>query len=79
MEISRLPDVGRILGLQSSGGSDLRKGRISLQYEDVQGRLQLIEMSLGEALYLLSLLKATQLNLGIPFPDDPRAPSAPPA
>ena len=35
-------------------------------------------MNMGDALYLLSILKAMQLNLDIPFPDDPRDPNARP-
>ena len=47
-------------------------------HNDQSGRLCEITMKLGDALYLLSILKGIQLNLDIPFPDDPRDPNAVP-
>lgn len=49
---------------------------ISLQFEDDGSVLHQLDMSLGNAMYLLSLLKSIQLSQDIPFPDDPRDPNA---
>lgn len=49
---------------------------IKVQFEDQNGQLCEIAIKLGDAMYLLSLLKSIQLNLDIPFPDDPRDPDA---
>lgn len=51
---------------------------VGIQYKDKSGQLHQLNMPMGDAMYLLSILKATQLNLDIPFPDDPRDPNAPP-
>lgn len=72
--VNKLPVVGHMQGLRHTGGAHLKEGRVFLQYTDEQENWQEIEMQLGDAMYLLSLLKGLQLNLGIPFPDDPRAP-----
>lgn len=66
--ISQLPRVKRVCGAQITHGMDA----VSIQYDDEQGRIQELTMRLDDALYLLSILKAMQLNLDIPFPDDPR-------
>lgn len=33
---------------------------------------QKVRLSFGDAMFLLSMLKSIQLDLGIPFPEDPR-------
>lgn len=51
---------------------------VKVQYDDPSGRLCEITMKLGDAMHLLSILKGIQLDLDIPFPDDPREPDAVP-
>lgn len=72
--ITYLPPVGKMLG----GGISYSLEAVNIQYEDDKGRIHEVTMKLGDALYLLSILKAMQLNLDIPFPDDPRDPDARP-
>lgn len=69
-----LPRVGKIEGALVGHGRDA----VSIRYRDTEGKLQELRMSLGDAMYLLSILKSTQLRLDIPFPDDPRDPNAKP-
>jgi len=71
---SKLPDVDRIQGLRHQGPAHLREGKVIVQYTDAGEEWHDLNMSLGDAMYLLSLLKSLQLNLGLPFPDDPRHP-----
>lgn len=71
--ITYLPAVGEILGAEITPTVDA----VSIQYKDNIGKIHELKMKLGDALYLLSILKAVQLNLDIPFPDDPRNPDAP--
>lgn len=72
--ISQLPRVKRIRGAQITHGMEA----VNIQYDDEPGRIHELTMRLDDALYLLSILKAMQLNLDIPFPDDPRDPDARP-
>ncbi|REC53006.1 hypothetical protein DRV84_15170 [Rhodosalinus sediminis] len=72
--ISQLPRVKRIRGAQITHGMEA----VNIQYDDEHGRTHELTMRLDDALYLLSILKAMQLNLDIPFPDDPRDPDARP-
>lgn len=72
--ITYLPPVGEIMG----AGISYSLEAVNIQYKDSEGRIHELTMKLGDALYLLSILKAMQLNLDIPFPDDPRDPDARP-
>ena len=72
--ISYLPREKRILVAEITHASEA----VNIQYDDENGRIQELAMNMGDALYLLSILKAMQLNLDIPFPDDPRDPNARP-
>lgn len=72
--ISHLPRVKRIRGAEITHGLEA----VNIQYDDEDGRIHELTMRLDDALYLLSILKAMQLNLDIPFPDDPRDPDARP-
>ncbi|WP_309772297.1 hypothetical protein [Agrobacterium larrymoorei] len=56
---------------------DTKLSCVNIQYADADGGLHEISMDLPNAMYLLSLLKSIQLNLDIPFPDDPRDPASP--
>jgi hypothetical protein len=50
-------------------------GILKLQFRS-GGTLHETEIPFMQAMFLLSLLKCTQLNVGFPFPDDPRDPNA---
>lgn len=68
--INQLPRVKRMRGAQIPHGMEA----VNIHDDDEHGRIHEIAMRLDDALYLLSILKAMQLNLDIPFPDDPRDP-----
>lgn len=70
--INILPAVGEMMGAAISHGHEA----VSFQYKDKAGKWHQVDMPLGDAMYLLSILKGMQLNLDIPFPDDPRDPNA---
>ena len=70
--INILPAVGEMMGASINYGHQA----VGVQYKDKSGQLHQLNMPLGDAMYLLSILKATQLNMDIPFPDDPRDPNA---
>jgi hypothetical protein len=72
--INILPAVGEMMGASINNGHQA----VNLQYKDKAGQWHQLDMSLGDAMYLLSILKAMQLNLDIPFPDDPRDPTSKP-
>lgn len=72
--VNILPTVGEMMGACISYGHEA----VSIQYKDKSGQWHQLDMALGSAMYLLSIMKATQLNLDIPFPDDPRDPNATP-
>ncbi|KFC69559.1 hypothetical protein FF80_01367 [Devosia sp. LC5] len=72
--INILPAVGEMMGVRISYGHEA----VGIQYKDKSGQWQQLDMALGDAMYLLSILKGMQLSLDIPFPDDPRDPNATP-
>lgn len=72
--ISILPVVDEMMGLIISSNHQA----VGMQYKSKLGQWHQLDMPLGDAMYLLSLLKGIQLNLDIPFPDDPRDPNATP-
>lgn len=65
--IIQLPRVKKMQGAQITHSMEA----VNIQYEDEQGRTHELTMQLGDALYLLSILKAMQLDLNIPFPELP--------
>jgi hypothetical protein len=72
--VNVLPTVGKVMGANVSFGHDA----VGIQYKDKSDRWYQLNMTMGDALYLLSILKSMQLNFDIPFPDDPRDPNAKP-
>lgn len=72
--ISQLPHVKRMRGAQVTRTMEA----VNIQYDDEHDRIHELTMRMDDALYLLSILKAMQLSLDIPFPDDPRDPDARP-
>ena len=72
--INQLPRVKRMRGAQITHDMEA----VNIQYDDEKGTIHELTMQLDDALYLLSILKAMQLDLDIPFPDDPRDPDARP-
>jgi len=72
--INQLPRVKRMRGAEITHGMEA----VKIQYDDEHGRIHELTMRLDDSLYLLSNLKAMQLDLDIPFPDDPRDPGARP-
>jgi len=74
LPINILPAVGEMMGACTSYGHEA----VGIQYKDKSGQWHQLDMTLGDAMYLLSILKGMQLTLDIPFPDDPRDPDATP-
>ena len=72
--INILPTVREMLG----AGAKYGHKAVGIQYKDKSGRTHQLDMAMGDAMYLLSILKGIQLSLDIPFPDDPRDPNATP-
>lgn len=68
-------DADRIAGGLLERDVRDRPWRFELHYT-VGGKPQILRMPFDDAMALLSVVKAIQLDTGIPFPDDPRAPSA---
>lgn len=66
--------VGHILGSRLLYGRDHEAHRIEVQIAppDNSGRVAVLQFPFLEAMALLSLLKAAQLDCGFPMPDDPR-------
>lgn len=71
--IKRLPAVKTMNGVAANESYS----EIEIQYEDIEKNWCELSMPLGDAMYLLSLLKSIQLTLDIPFPEDPRDPNSP--
>ena len=59
--------VGGLLEYNEAGDP----ASLRLHYES-QGRLHGLTFPIDEAVFLLAMLKAIQLDHNIPFPDDPR-------
>jgi hypothetical protein len=72
--VNILPAVGKMMGALIGYGHEA----VGIQYKDKSGQWHQLDMALGDAMYLLSILKGMQLNLDVPFPDDPRDPNATP-
>lgn len=72
--IPRVPDADRILGGLLEFDIHGKPDAFALHYESTEGPREL-RMDFGNLMFLLSIAKAVQLDCGIPFPDDPRAPS----
>ena len=72
--VPQLPAVGHILGVQLQRDDRDQPSQIHVQYESSDGHYQL-SMPFLDGMFLLSLLKAIQLDTDTPFPDDPRAPT----
>src|SRR5690606_8221462 len=72
--VNILPTVSEMMGAGISYGHKA----VGIQYKGKSGQWHQLDMTLGDAMYLLSILKGIQLNLDIPFPDDPRDPNAKP-
>lgn len=68
--------AGHVLGGRLRNGGDGEPSRLAIQWRDLDGQVVQLEMQFVQALFLLSVLKSAQLDTGLPFPDDPRAPSA---
>lgn len=67
----------RILGAKLSRDSSGRPEWVEFQWQDAPGAdFHQMQLDFPNAIALLSMLKCLQLDSGVDFPDDPRAPSA---
>jgi hypothetical protein len=72
-----LTNADRMLGARISFDLKNRPEWVDIQFQTADGQgIQEIRMDFVNAMFLLSCLKSMQLDSGLPFPDDPRAPSA---
>lgn len=62
-----------ILGCQLQFDKSDRPDTVTIQYQAAGAGVRAVEMDYANALFLLSALKSMQLDVGTPFPDDPRA------
>jgi hypothetical protein len=76
-ELNVLPVVDRIQGASLDGDRMPPGTMVTVQYTDRQGTWHELEMKFLDAMYLLNLLKAAQLDLGFVMPDDPYATKPP--
>lgn len=77
--VNQLPVVGRIQGLSLEGDQTPKGSRIRLQYTDPVGQWHETVMPFLDAMYLLNMLKAVQIDVGYSMPEDPFPPrEAPP-
>ena len=72
MTVKKLPDVGRIQGVSVLPGSLQGERNVEIQYTDHKQQWHSVDMRFLDAMYLLSTLRAIQLDLGFSMPDDPR-------
>ena len=72
------PPAGRIIGLRLlyDGGQEQKPATVTLQIAWAGRRFSDLRMPFVEAMALLTMLRAMQLDTGFELPDDPRAPSA---
>ncbi len=72
MRVNKLPHVGRMQGVQFDNRPTPKASRISVQYTDLDGAWQELNMPFLDAMYLLNALKAIALDIGFDVPGDPR-------
>lgn len=69
-------NADRILGVHISHDNQQRPDFVTVQYQTADGSgIQSVRMDFVNSMFLLSCLKSLQLDEGVPFPDDPRAPN----
>ncbi|WP_157960090.1 hypothetical protein [Albibacillus kandeliae] len=68
-------DVGHILGSRLLYDHEGNPSHVELQYMSQNQEAHQLRMGFLDAMFLLSNLKAMQLDTGTPFPDDPRSQS----
>lgn len=73
MTVNKLPEVGRIQGVQLTKGPDPKQSTIDLQYTDPAGRWHEVTMPFLDGMYLLNLLRAVQIDMGFDMPFEPPA------
>jgi hypothetical protein len=67
--------AGRILGVRLARDEQGKPAAVGVQWLDERGHPVGLTMSFLDAIALLANLKAMQLDLDAPFPEDPRDPS----
>lgn len=72
-----LPPVKSIEGGYCDWSGEARTSTFAMQYRDTKGDLIELTMPFLDAMYLLSILKGVQLDMGFPMPDDPRKDAGP--
>ena len=70
--VNQLPNADRIQGVQLEAGPTPDRSIVRMQYTDAQSRWHDLRMGFLDAMYLLNLLRAIQLDEGFEMPDDPR-------
>lgn len=65
-------DADRILGARVLSDAQRRVEWVDIQFQSAGSGLHQLRLDYPSALFLLSCLKSIQLDVGTPFPDDPR-------
>lgn len=68
-----LPSVGQVQGAQFLPAKTPKESWVIAQYTDHKGKWNQLNLPFLDAMYLLNLLKAVQLQSGFKMPDDPFA------
>lgn len=66
-----LPDADRIQGATVIGAGTRKDTRTRLRYSDANGKWYSLEMPFLDAMYLLNVLRAIQVDEGFEMPPDP--------
>lgn len=64
-----------VIGVRVARNSEGRPAAVGIQWMGDDGDLTGLTVDLPNAMWLLSCLKSMQLDLELPFPDDPRDPT----
>lgn len=72
--VNELPDVGQIQGLMHFPARMPKDAKVQLQYTDQKGEWYQTNMPFLDAMYLLNLLKAMQIESGFRMPESPFVP-----
>jgi hypothetical protein len=68
--VVRIPE-GHILGSRLRRSENDDPIAVEIQVRSL-GNIAMVELTIPQAMFLLSVLKSVQLEIGYPFPDDPR-------
>lgn len=72
--VNELPSAGRIRGIMLIPAPAPKDAKVQLQYTDPEEEWHQMTMPFLDAMYLLNLLKAMQIESGFQMPESPLEP-----